>query len=69
MKERKRTSTAKMYRTSLLPKPIKDREQVRNWRPITTGNLLMRIYEKIWGKKTKKRSQIQQQKKVLCTGR
>ena len=69
MKERKHTSTAKMYRTSLLPKSIKGREQVRNWRPITIGNLVMWIYERIWGKRTKKRSQIQQQKKILCTGR
>lgn len=31
-------------RTSLLPKALKERDQVGNWRLITIGNLLMRIY-------------------------
>lgn len=34
-----------MCRTSLLPKSVGDREQVGNWRPITIGNLQLRIYE------------------------
>ena len=37
-------------RTSLLPNTIKDRDQVGNWQPITIGNLLMRIYGRIWVK-------------------
>ena len=31
-------------RTTLLPKSVKEREQVGNWRPITIGNLLIRTY-------------------------
>ena len=41
-------------RTSLLPKSIKEREQVGNWRPITIGNLLMRMYGRIWDKRLRK---------------
>lgn len=37
-------------RTSLLPNTIKDRDQAGNWQPITIGNLLMRIYGRIWVK-------------------
>ena len=37
-------------RTTLLPK--KDEElEVGNWRPITVGNLFMRIYAKLWDKR------------------
>ena len=31
-------------RTTLLPKSVKEREQVGNWRPTTIGNLLIRTY-------------------------
>ena len=34
-------------RATLLPKSVKDREQVGNWRRITIGNLLMRMYGRI----------------------
>lgn len=37
----------KMCRTCLLPKSIRVREQVGNWRLIMTGNLVMRIYGRI----------------------
>lgn len=38
----------KECRTALLPKMDKGREKVGNWRLITIGNLLMRLYVKIW---------------------
>ena len=38
-------------RTTLLPKSINEREQVGNWKPITIGNLLMRMHGKIWDKR------------------
>ena len=41
-------------RTSLLPKSIKGREQVGNWRPITIGNLPMRMYGRVWNKRLRK---------------
>ena len=41
-------------RTSLLPKSIKGREQLGNWRPITIGNLPMRMYGRIWNKRLRK---------------
>ena len=34
-------------RATLLPKSVKDREQVGNWRRITIGDLLMRMYGRI----------------------
>ena len=40
-------NAALMCRTSLLPKTTKERDYVGNWRPITIGNLLIRIYERI----------------------
>ena len=43
----------KECRTTLLPKMDKGREKVSNWRPITTGNLFMRLYVKIWDKRLK----------------
>ena len=42
---------AKECRTTLLPKTIEDRGDVGNWRPITTGNVLMRLYVKVWDKR------------------
>ena len=41
----------KECRTTLLPKMDKGREKVGNLRPITTGNLFMRLYVKIWDKR------------------
>ena len=43
--------TAKECKTTLLPKTIEDREDVGNWRPITIGNVLMRLYAKVWDKR------------------
>ena len=51
-------NAAIMCRTSLLPKTIKDRDQVGNWRPITIGNLLMRIYGRIWDRRLRKQIQL-----------
>ena len=49
--------------TSLLPKTIKDRDQVENWRPITIGNLLMRIYGKIWDRRLRIEIQLNYRQK------
>ena len=35
-------------KTTLLPKSVKESEKVGNWRPIIIGNLLMRLYGKMW---------------------
>ena len=56
---------ATMCRTSLLPKSIRDREQVGNWRPITIGNLQFRIYGIIWDKRLRKEVKLTRNKKVL----
>ena len=40
-------NAALMCRTSLLPKTTKERDYVGSWRPITIGNLLIRIYGRI----------------------
>ena len=41
---------AESCRTTLLPKNEKELEEVGNWRPITVGNLFMRLYVKLWDK-------------------
>lgn len=43
--------TAKECKTTLLPKTIEGKEDVGNWRPITIGNVLMRLYAKVWDKR------------------
>ena len=43
--------SVKECRTTLLPKTNEEREKVGNWRPITIGNLFMRLYAKIWDKR------------------
>ena len=38
-------------RAILPPKSVKEREQLGDWRPITIGNLLMRMDGRIWDKR------------------
>ena len=54
---------ATMCRTSLLPKSIKEKDQVGNWRPVTIGNLLMRIYRRIWGRRLRKEIKLNNRQK------
>ena len=44
---------AEECRTRLLPKKDDNLDQVGNWRPITVGNLFMRLYAKLWDKRMK----------------
>ena len=42
---------AETCRTTLLPKKDEELDEVGNWRPITIGNLFMRLYAKLWDKR------------------
>ena len=54
----------KSCRTILLPKSG-DRTNVGNWRPITIGNLLIRLYAKIWDKRLRKKITINERQKAF----
>ena len=49
---------AKECRTTLLPKTIEDRGDIGHWRPITIGNVLMRLYAKVWDKRLRANIQL-----------
>ena len=50
-------------RTTLLPKKEKDLDQVGNWRPITVGNLFMRLYGKLWDKRLRDNIELDEREK------
>lgn len=43
--------SAKECRTTLIPKSVEELNNPSNWRPITIGNLFIRLYAKIWNKR------------------
>ena len=50
-------------RTTLLLKKDKELEKVGNWRPITVGNLLMRVYAKLWDKRLRQHVTLDERQK------
>ena len=50
-------------RTSLLPKKEEGLEKVENWRPITVGNLYMRLYAKLWDKRLRQNVELDERQK------
>ena len=50
-------------RTTLLPKKDHGLEDVGHWRPITVGNLLIRIYAKLWDKRIRKNVTLDERQK------
>ena len=50
-------------RTTLLPKKDEELEEVGNWRPITVGNLFMRIYAKLWDKRLRSNIKLDERQK------
>ena len=50
-------------RTTLLPKKDEELEEVGNWRPITVGNLFMRIYAKLWDKRLQSNIKLDERQK------
>ena len=42
---------AQLCRTTLIPKGVEGRDNVNNWRPITIGNLLVRLFAKMWDRR------------------
>ena len=50
-------------RTTLLPKKEKELDQVGSWRPITVGNLYMRLYGKLWDKRLRQNIEPDQRQK------
>ena len=50
-------------RTTLLPKKDKELEKVGNWRPITVGNLFIRVYAKLWDKRLKQHVTLDERQK------
>ena len=50
-------------RTTLLPKQDDNLEEVGHWRPITVGNLLIRIYAKLWDKRIRKNVTLDERQK------
>ena len=54
---------AEECRTTLLPKKEDHLEEVGNWRPITVGNLFMRLYAKLWDKRLRKNIKLDERQK------
>ena len=54
---------AEQCRTTLLPKKEENLEDVGNWRPITVGNLFMRLYAKLWNKRLRKNTELDEWQK------
>ena len=50
-------------RTTLLPKKDEELEEMGNWRPITVGNLFMRIYAKLWDKRLRSNIKLDERQK------
>ena len=50
-------------RTTLLPKKDEELEEVGNWRPITVGNLFMRIYAKLWDRRLRSNIKLDERQK------
>ena len=50
-------------RRSLLLKKEEGLENVSNWRPITVGNLYMRLYAKLWDKRIRQNVKLNQRQK------
>ena len=50
-------------RTTLLPKTDEELEKVGNWRPITVGNLFIRLYAKLWDKRLTKNIMLDERQK------
>ena len=54
----------KLARTTLIPK-TGDLTQVGNWRPITIGTILLRLYCKIWDRRMRKKFKINERQKAF----
>ena len=50
-------------RTTLLPKKDEELHKVGNWRPITVGNLLTRVYAKLWDKRLRMNVKLDERQK------
>lgn len=49
--------------TTLLPKKNYNLDQVVKWRPITIGNILIRLYRKLWDKKIRRNFSLGERQK------
>lgn len=56
-------NSAKECRTTLLPKTNDEREKVENWPPITIGNIIMRLYVKIWDQRLRSNIKLDERQK------
>ena len=54
---------SKECRTTLLPKKDHKLEDVSNWHPITIGNLLIRVYAKLWDKRLRQNITLDERQK------
>lgn len=53
----------KECRAKLFPKTVQGKENVGNWRPITIGNILMRLCAKVWDKRMGANVQLDKRQK------
>ena len=56
-------NTIKQCCTTLLPKKDDHREEVGSWRPVTVGNLLMRLYAKLLDKRLQFKIKLHERQK------
>ena len=55
--------SVKQCSTTLIPKTVDELKDPSNWRPITIGNMFIRLYAKIWDKRLRKNIQFDERQK------